>query len=93
MSKRQDAVQEMVKTLVQTAFIFERPDGSRGVVLKSSPRRKGFTQNLTDMTPEQAAVIGEAVTEVLCTFIDPEAKEYVDSHCKSWDGTRKDDKK
>lgn len=92
MSKRQEAVAEQVKNLMQTAFIFERPDGSRGVVLKSSPRRKGFTVNLTDLTAEDAGVIGEAVAEVLTTMIHPDAKEYVDSKCKTWDGSRKNDK-
>ena len=95
MSKRQEAIQEQVKSLIQTAFIFERPDGTRGVTLKSSPRRKGFTVNLTDLTPDEAKIVGDSVTEVLCTLIsdEPEAREFVEEKLKVWDGTRKDDKK
>jgi len=89
MATKQDKVTELVKSMIKTAFIFERPDGSRGVVLKSSPRRKGFTVGLTDLTAADAKVIGESVTEVLQTLIDPKAKEYVDSKVKTWDGERK----
>lgn len=92
MSKRQEAVAEQVKALMGTAFIFEYPDGKRGVVLKSSPRRKGFTVGLTELTEEDCMVLGEALTETLLTLISPEAAEWVDAKCKTWDGTRKDDK-
>ncbi len=89
MATKLEKVTEMVKMMVKTAFIFERPDGSRGVVLKSSPRRKGFTVNLTDLTAAEAKVIGEAVTEVLCTFINPKAADFVNGKVKVWDGERK----
>ena len=85
-------VQEQVKLMLASIFIFESPDGSRGAVIKSSPRRKGFTVGLTDLTPEGAAVIGEAVAEVLGTLIHPDAQEWVDGKCKAWDGVRKDAK-
>ena len=89
MATKAEKVRELVKSMVKTAFIFERPDGSRGVVLKSSPRRKGFTVGLTDLTAADAKVIGESVTEVLRTLINPKAKEFVDSKVKVWNGERK----
>jgi len=87
---KDERITEIVKPMLKTVFIFERPDGSRGVVLKSSPRRKGFTVNLTDLTKQDAQDLGAAVTETLLTLIDPQAKDFVDGKCKSWDGERKD---
>ena len=89
-SNKTERVAELVEPMLKTVFIFERTDGSRGAVIKSSPRRKGFTVNLTDLTVEQAQDIGAAVTEVLCTLIHPDAAEFVEAKCKPWDGQRKD---
>ena len=88
MATQAELVQAQVEDILKTVFIFERADGTRGAVIKSSPRRKGFTQNLTDMTPAKAKVVGLAVTEVLNTLIHPDAQEWVDKKCKPWDGKR-----
>jgi len=84
-----ERVQAILEPMMKTAFFFERPDGSRGVTIKSSPRRKGFTVNLDDLTAQEAEDIGAAVTEALKTAIHPDAQEWVESRVKKWDGKRK----
>ena len=86
---KDERVKAIVAPMLKTVFIFERPDGTRGAVLKSSPRRKGFTVGLTDLTKQDAEDLGAAVTETLKTLINPKAKDFVEGKCKTWDGERK----
>jgi len=82
---------DLVKMFLTNLFVFERPDGTRGVILKTSPRRPSFTADLSALTPVECAAVGAAVTEVLTTISsdDPEVKTYLDERCKKFDGKRK----
>jgi hypothetical protein len=82
---------EIVKMLLSNLFVFERQDGTRGAILKTSPRRPSFTADLDALTPVECAAVGAAVTEVLTTISSdsPEVKAYLDERCKKWDGKRK----
>jgi hypothetical protein len=83
-------VKEVVKMLLANLFVFERTDGTRGAILKTSPRRPSFTVNLNDLNATECAAIGEAVTEVLETISSgaPEVKAYLDERCKKFEGRK-----
>jgi len=86
-------VKEITKMLLTNLFVFERTDGTRGAILKTSPRRPSFTMNLEDLNATECKAVGEAVTEVLQTISsdDPEVKTFLEERCKKYSG-RKDKK-
>ena len=88
-AKAAEGIREKVKALFAGAFFFERSDGSLAVVVKSSPRRKGFTVNLTDLTADEAREVGQSVAEFLLVFTTPEGVEYARGRAKKFEGYKK----
>lgn len=82
---------ELVKMLLTNLFVFERTDGTRGAILKTSPRKPSFTADMAALTPLECKAVGAAVTEVLETISsdDPDVKAYLDERCKKFDGKKK----